>query len=209
MTQQSSTQVTLKRVRLAFVKVNKPEEFTVGDGKPRYSVSILMEKGGDNQQLLTGAIRAAAIGKWGDKAADELKRLKLQARLCMYDGDSKEYAGFEGMTAANASCSADMPPTLVTRGRQRLVNAEQSQIYSGCWANVIVNTWAQEHPTFGKRINAELKGIQFVEDDVRLGGATVASIDDFEALEDVDDNSGFGDETAATSSTEFDDDDLV
>lgn len=207
MTQAVSTQVTLNRVRLAFVKVNRPEEFTAGDGKPRYSVSLLMEKGGESQKKLTAAIRAAAEGKWGAKAGDELKRLKLNARLCMYDGDSKDYAGFEGMTAANASCGADMPPTLVSPGRKRLVNAEQNMIYSGCWANVIINTWAQDNPTFGKRINAELKAIQFVEDDVRLGGATVVGEDAFEELEEVDNDTGFEDETSSASSSE--DDDLV
>lgn len=181
-----STQVTLKRVRLAFVKVNRPEEFTKGDGKPRYSVTMLMERDGANEKLVDAAILAAATEKWGEKAKAAIRMLGSTAKLCKYDGDTRDYVGFEGMTAVNASSNADMPPTLVTPGRKRLANAEQSMIYSGCWANVIINVWAMDND-WGRRVNAELKGIQFVEDDVRLGGATVASIDDFEEIEGHED----------------------
>lgn len=182
----ASTQVTLKRVRLAFVKVNRPEEFTKGDGKPRYSVTLLTERGGDNEKIIDSAILAAARDKWADKAEAVVRMLGATAKLCKYDGDTRDYVGFEGMTAVNASCNADMPPTLVTPGRKRLANADQSMIYSGCWANVIVNVWAMDND-FGRRVNAELKGIQFLEDDVRLGGATVASVDDFEEIEGHED----------------------
>lgn len=196
MSNKPATQITLKRVRLAFVKVNKPEEYKKGEGNPRYSVTILTEPDSPNVKLVTGAIRAAAAEKWADKAETMLKQLKAQARLCIYDGDTRDYAGFEGMKAINASCGADMPPTLVTPGRKRLDNETQSTIYSGCWANVIINVWAMDND-WGRRVNAELKGIQFLEDDVRLGGATVASIDDFEEIEghDDSDDSGFNDES--------------
>ena len=51
------------------------------------------------------------------------------------------------------------------------IEAEPDDIYSGCMVNMVVQLWAQDHPEYGKRINANLKAIQFFEHGPAFSGA--------------------------------------
>ena len=57
------------------------------------------------------------------------------------------------------------------------LTAKDGVIYPGCYVNVSIDFWAQDN-SYGKRINAQLRGVQFVKDGERLGGS-VAAADDF------------------------------
>jgi hypothetical protein len=76
----------------------------------------------------------------------------------------------------------------VDKDRSPLVSAD-GRPYSGCYVNAQVEVWAQDHKSFGKRINAQLLGVQFVEDgDSFQAGAPPANPEDFGDLS-ADENS--------------------
>jgi hypothetical protein len=71
-------------------------------------------------------------------------------------------------------------PLVIDRNRDPLTAAD-GKPYSGCYVNVSIDVWAQDNK-YGKRINAQLKGIQFVRDGDAFGGGAPASPDEFEDL---------------------------
>lgn len=67
--------VVLKNVRVLYAHLNKPQKY-MGDptSDERYSVSFLVEKGGDNFKAFVEAVKLASKGK----AAERVKKLLLQ-----------------------------------------------------------------------------------------------------------------------------------
>ena len=92
-----------------------------------------------------------------------------------------EYAGYEDNWSIKAGNSSR--PTLVdNRGIQ--TTEEDNLFYPGCYVNAKIGIWIQNN-SYGKRVNANLLGVQFVKDGADLsGGSKVASIDDFGDLGD-------------------------
>ena len=100
--------------------------------------------------------------------------------------DREEEAGYWALSASD-----DRRPVVVDRNRSPVV-AEDDLIYAGCFVNAKVRLWVQDNQ-YGRRINANLMGVQFVKDGDRLGGGrTQQSADDM--FDDVAD--AFGDEGA-------------
>lgn len=61
-------------------------------------------------------------------------------------------------------------------------------LYSGAYVNVIFEIYAQDNK-FGKRVNAQLKGIMFSKKGEALGGGgTAAAQNDFDDFADGEDN---------------------
>jgi hypothetical protein len=72
---------------------------------------------------------------------------------------------------------------LVLDSNKTPLTDEDGKPYGGCYVNASIEIWAQDNQ-FGKRINAQLRGIQFVKDgDAFGGGGSPASADEFEELE--------------------------
>lgn len=55
-------------------------------------------------------------------------------------------------------------------------------LYAGCYVNAIIDLWVQNNG-FGKRVNANLYGIQFVKDGEQFGAGAVDVFDDFDDLD--------------------------
>jgi hypothetical protein len=100
----------------------------------------------------------------------------------IHNGDAKAtYEGYEGNLFFNASNK--VRPTVVNRDRSPLT-AQDGVVYSGCFVNVIIDVWAQDNE-YGKRINAQLQGVQFFKDgDAFSGGGTAADAGDFDEIAD-------------------------
>jgi hypothetical protein len=103
--------------------------------------------------------------------------------VCFHKGaktnsSGEVYEGFEGTFHLNASNK--VRPTVIDRNKAQLTQAD-GRPYGGCYVNMLVEIWAQDN-NFGKRVNASLKGVQFVKDGDAFAGGTVASPDDFEDL---------------------------
>lgn len=172
--------------RASFLRVNKPERFQ-GTGEPRYSANIIIPKDSPAHKACLEAMRAAAAEKWGENKADAaVSSLIKQNKVALVDGDTKDLDGYEGNMVVQAHAKLAEPPTLVAseNGVNVALDREtQTRIYSGCYVNAIVSFWAQDNQ-WGKRVNAQLAGLQFVRDGEPFSSARPASADDFEVIED-------------------------
>ena len=127
--------------------------------------------------------------KWGTKADQVFKQMKAGDKLCLHDGDTKaQYEGFEGMMFVS-SRTKTRPLTLGGGPNKKDPVVESDGVlYSGCYVNAVIELWAQDNQ-FGKRINAQLGGVQFYRDgDAFSGGGSAADEDDFEDLGDQGDD---------------------
>lgn len=193
-----TTRITLKG-RLAFATIREAEKYQ-GTGKPRFSGTVLFSKE-DTKQLkkAESAMLAAATAKWAAKGAAFVASLREAQKTALTNGDLKhEYDGFEGHWAVAAHTPENTPMTLVDRTARKLDKDTQTMIYSGCDVNMIVDFWAQDNE-YGKRINAQLSGIQFVADNTPFAGGTAAGSSEFEELDEPE-TGGFD---------ELDEDDLA
>jgi len=178
-------------VRIDDVRIVFPRIFTPDDNG-KYSVGMLLPKDHPDLAVIKTAMQEAAKKKWADKAGARYKACAAKDNLALHDGSTKDtdkYPEYEGMMYLNAYSKA--MPTALVKGK---VVESGDAFYSGAYANVIVNFWAQDDEN-RKGINCGLAGIQFLRDGERLGGGKVASADEFE---DID-----GDDTTVS---EFDND---
>lgn len=187
--------VRLNNVRLAFPNIFKAKAQNPND-KPAFSACAIMTPEHPDVKRARAAIKAVAQAKWGDNAATILKTLIAGQKVCLRDGDTKaNYDGFPG----NLYISARSPTRpLVIAPDLTPLTEDDGKPYSGCYVNMQVAIWAQDN-SHGKRINAQLRGVQFMRDGEAFGGGGVATVDDFDAVddsadEDVPDDAGWGDE---------------
>lgn len=183
-----STKVRIENVRLAFPALWEPKAVNAGD-KPSYSAAFLMPPDHPAVPEIEKAMKQAAKDKWGDKWEAVFTSLVKGLKVCLHDGDAKaEYDGFRGHMYVSASSKST--PLVIDRNRNQL-NERDGRPYAGCYVNVSLEIWAQDN-NYGKRINAMLKGVQFVRDgDAFTGGGAPASPDDFDDLGDTGDDDTF------------------
>lgn len=180
----------LNDVRGAFLTLFEAKTVN-GEGEPAYSGSFLIDPATAAGKKLIAEIEAncekVAKEKWGAKAEAALTAMRKNDKLAIHDGDGKaEYDGFPGMMYV--STRSKVRPLVIDRDRTPLT-ATDGRVYSGCYVNAQIELWAQDN-SYGKRINAQLKGVQFVRDgDAFGGGGTPANADDFGDLSvDGDEN---------------------
>ena len=114
---------------------------------------------------------------------DDLKGAKLPPdKICMKDGDSIDYAGYAGTMSLKASSTKR--PIIIDRDKSPLTE-DDNKFYAGCYVNASLELWAQNNQ-FGKRINCNLLGVQFMKDGEPFADGVKGSIDDFEAFTDED-----------------------
>lgn len=170
--------VKLSNVRLSFADLFQPDQ-----KYGRYGASFPIVPGSANAKALDAAILEVATAKWGAKAQTILTKLKSDGVVAFQaspktNSEGEVYDGFQGMHALNASNKAR--PTVVDRDRSPLAEGD-GRPYAGCYVNAIVELWAQDN-SWGKRVNATLKGIQFYADGEAFSGGTPASVEDFDDL---------------------------
>lgn len=179
------SRILLKNARLAFPALFRAREGADG-GEAKFSATLILTP--DNPAILEleAAFAKLAKEKWADKAAAILKGLKAQDRLCLHDGVLKsQYQGFEGNMFVTAS--SKIRPSVFNRDKTPLAE-EDGRPYSGCFVNAQIELWAQDHPKHGKRINAQLRGVQFLRDGDAFAAGSAASEDEFEDLGDQGDD---------------------
>ena len=180
--------ILLKNVRLAFPQLWTPKAMSGNDGKPgkpKYSATFLFAPDHPSFAELKAVVLAVAKAKWADKADAILKGLKAQDKLCYHDGVTKsQYSGFEGNFFVSAN--SDNRPSVFDRTKTPLAEAD-GKPYAGCYVNASIDVWAQDSAQWGKRINAQLRGVQFVRDGDAFAAGTAASEDEFEDLGDQGD----------------------
>ena len=173
----------LTNVRLAFPQIFEAKSFQ-GEGKAMFSASFLIDPSTKEGKLtiieIEDDLKKVATVKWGAKAEVILKSLKSADKTCFHNGDLKsEYDGFAGKYYISAR--SDKRPLILDRDKSALTQAE-GRPYGGCYVNATVEFWPQDS-SYGKRINASLRGIQFVKDGDAFAGGAPASEDEFDSVE--------------------------
>ena len=168
-----ATQVKLKNVRLSFPSLFKRSSFDGNEGK--FEATFLFPKTDtETYEKVMDAIEKCKVENKNTKIASD--------KLCIKDGDDIEYDGYEGMWAVKAS--NNKRPTLLDRDRSQLAE-EDEVLYAGCYVNAIIEPWSQNNK-YGKRINSNLLGVQFVKDGEPFGDGPVDVSNEFDDIEDDD-----------------------
>ncbi|MGE9547590.1 DUF2815 family protein [Snodgrassella alvi] len=180
----------LKGVRLSFP--NLFQASSVNGSEPRFAANFLIEPDSENAKAVNTAVAQAAKDKWGAKAELELKKLSASDRTCLHDGNLKDYDGYEGNLYLSASNS--VKPLVLDKDAKTHLDSSDGRPYAGCYVNAIVDIWVQDN-NFGKRINASLRGVQFVKDGDAFSGGGAATEDEFAdlAVPDSDADEDFSD----------------
>lgn len=171
--------------RLSFVHLFKPYAAIAGQ-EAKYSTTILIPKTDiETKQKIDSAIKAA------EKLGIEKTWAGVKPPIVpnpIWDGDGVKQDGTEfgaeckGHWVMTASAKADYPPQVVNRKVEPIL--DQSEVYSGMYANVSVNFFPY---MFGgkKGIGAGLGNVQKIKDGESLAGSRTAQ-QDFAVMEDED-----------------------
>lgn len=169
------SKIKLNNVRLSFPSLFRKATFSGEETK--FEGTFLIDK--DAQADKISEIEKAIEGL----IADRLKGAKLKAdKICLKDGDDIDYAGYAGHMSIKASNGKR--PMVLDRDRSPLTE-DDNRIYAGCYVNAIIDLWAQDNQ-YGKRINANLLGVQFFKDGEPFADGVAANADDFDVFDDAD-----------------------
>jgi len=166
--------IKLNNVRLSFPSIFYKAKY--GGEETKYEATFLLDKDTHAEKIeeINEAIKSMI--------KTELKVQKLGAeKICFKDGDEIGYDGYDNTMSFKASSSKR--PLAFDRDKTPLTD-DDNRLYAGCYVNAIVELWAQNHPTYGKRINANLHGVQFWKDGKPFGSGASVSADDFDAFDD-------------------------
>ena len=164
----------IENVRLSFPSLFRRAVFNGEEGK--FGATFLLSKT-DHAEVIK-KIRSGIA----EVVKDRLKGSKLGPdKVCLRNGDDSQYDGYAGCESLKASNSTR--PIVLNRDRSPLT-ADDGVVYAGCYVNAIIELWGQDNQ-FGKRVNANLLGVQFVRDGEPFGdGGRAASQDDFDVVKD-------------------------
>lgn len=175
----NTSKIRINGARLSYAHVFK--KHSINNGDPKYSCQIIIDKDHPQLEAIEAAIANAAKGKFPKMVNGTQVSAKLKTPL--RDGDDEENTKvYEGKYFFNSSNT--QPPKTLGRRKEQIVE-EDGIIYSGCYANVVINFYAFD-TNGNKGVAASLGGVQFVRDGEPLGGNSVSD-DDFD-LEDEDED---------------------
>lgn len=170
--------INLSNVRLAFPVLWEAKTVN-GEGEPAFSASFLIPPDHPVIKELHAAFEALGKDKWGAKWGAVKKEIEAKDRFALHDGDTKsDYAGFPG--SMYISARNKVRPLTIDRDKSPLTEAD-GRPYAGCYVNASVELWPQDN-NYGKRINASLRGVQFLRDGEAFAGGGSAKPDEFDDL---------------------------
>lgn len=173
--------IRLENVRLAFPQLFEAKSVN-GEGDPAFSATFIFPLEHPAVPILRDAIEIIGKEKWGAKWPAVKKEIEGKDRTALHDGDTKAgYAGFEGNFFVSSRNKTR--PTVIDGAKSPLVAAD-GRPYGGCYVNASVELWPQDN-AYGKRINASLRGVQFVKHGDAFSGSGAASDDEFDVVEDL------------------------
>ena len=177
----SQTRIQVKNVRLSFPSVFERSVFKGKEGK--YKATLLIPKEDTKTLNRIKSLMKAVVAE---------RRVKVPSdKYCLSNGDDYEYDGYEDHMALTAS--SNRRPTVVGRDLTPLTDDDEV-IYAGCYVNALVGFWVQNNE-FGKRVNANLFGIQFVRDGDAFGAGPVDVTKEFDKMDsDEDEDDMFDDD---------------
>lgn len=174
--------LTLKNVRLSFPALWKAK--SINGGEAKFGASFLIDKEKDAAQLdaVKNAMKEVAREQWPNGIPKGVK-------FALRDGSEKDFDGYgDGVMFISSSSSHRVP--VVAPDRTPLAE-EDGKPYAGCYVNASIRLWAQDN-NFGKRVNAQLCGVQFVRDGESFGDKPFNPEEEFEDLSKSSTSTGNG-----------------
>ena len=169
------SKIQLKAVRLSFPSLFQMGSFG-GDSTGKYEATFVLDK--KEHAEVIKQIQAAA-----DTMMKEAFKGKIPSdKVCLKDGDELGRPEFEGKMTIKASTKKR--PLVINRDKSPITE-DDNIVYAGCYVNAIVSLWSQNNQ-FGKRINAQLDGVQFCRDGEPFGDGGIVA-DAFDAFGEDDD----------------------
>ena len=180
MASKTSEVIKLANVRLSYAKLFTARSFEEGQD-PRFEASFLLDPSNPAHAEKINEIKRAAKSLMIEAYGADFSPRDLRG-VCFGSGDKKAKVpeGYKGMfyvTTANKT-----RPRIVNRAGDPVAEGDAQTPYSGSYVHGTLTLWAQNN-RYGKRINGNLRGVQFVSDGEAFGMAPVGD-DEFEALED-------------------------
>ena len=166
----------LRNMRIAFPDLWKARAFEE-DQKPKFGCTLIFPKNHPQIAEIQNEISRVAQEKWKDKGMVTLQALLGQRRVSFQDGAAKADKDGFGPEVYFIRASNTKRPGAYDKDRTP-VSEESGIIYSGCYVNAIIEFWAQDNK-WGKRINASLRGVQFLADGEAFGGGAPADQSEF------------------------------
>lgn len=165
--------IKLTNVRLSFPHLFTPHSMEEGQEK-KFSATFLLDN--EKHKALINQIE-----KQIERMAIDAFKKKVSFKSCLRDGNDKiDLDGYEGCMFIPASRKTR--PAVVDRDVNP-VTEEDGVLYAGCYVNATIRLWVQDNK-WGKRVNAELRAVQFVKDGESFGVAPVKAEDEFEQVSD-------------------------
>ena len=196
MARPTSEVIKLENVRLSFPRVFTPEAFQEGQDK-KFQATFLLDKSDASHAAKIKEIKQAAKKLMVEAYGSDFKPAGLKG-VCFGDGDNQTNAegevldGYEGAFFVRSSNTTR--PAVANRRGEPVAEGDPQTPYAGAFVNGTVTLWAQDNK-FGKRINCNLRGVQFVKDGEAFGQAPVSVESEFDALDDnTPADSGGGDD---------------
>lgn len=161
------SKIVFENVRISFPHLFAPSAVT---GK--YSAILLVKKNDkENLSKLKGAF---------DEAESKYK-FKFE-ETCRSDGDEDTNINHKGYHVI--TCADHDQPVVVNR-QNEVISDLDNLIYGGCYVNAVITLWCQLNPKYTRRINANLKGVQFFKDGERFTSRVSVDLDhDFQTYDD-------------------------
>ena len=178
----TSEVIKVTGVRLSYPKLFNAKPFEEG-GAPRFEATFLLDPSNPDHAAKYKEIKLAARELMASAYGKDFDPRELRSRVCFGDGNKKDKIpdGYEDMAFINTANTTR--PAVANRKGEPVAEGDEQAPYGGCFVNATFTLWAQNNK-FGKRINANLRGVQFVKDGEAFGRAPISAEDEFEALED-------------------------
>lgn len=166
--------LVLKNVVLSFPSLFETAKY-MGDDLGKYEATFLIPKDDPQAKAVQEAIKeigSDVLGKdWG------------KAKLCLLDGDTKDYDGYAGCWALKASTKKR--PVLLDRDKSA-ISQEDGKMVGGNIVNASVSVYAFQN-NYGRFVACQLNAIQYAAEGTPFGsGAGGYSDDDFDSVESDD-----------------------
>lgn len=114
-------------------------------------------------------------------ALDEFKK-KIGFKSCLRDGNEKSDLEGYGDGKSFLTASNKARPGVVDRKLNPIAESD-GILYAGCFVNATIRLWVQDNQ-YGKRVNAQLRAVQFVKDGDSFGVGVVDATKEFTPLPD-------------------------
>lgn len=170
------SKIKIGNARLSFPSLFQTAKFNSED-TGKYEATFILDKV-EHAELIE-SIKA----KINAMLKDEIKGKLAPDKICFKDGDDQDRPEYAGKYVIKASTKKR--PLVIKRDKSPITE-DDNIVYAGCYVHGIISLWAQNN-SYGKRINAQLDGIQFVKDGDSFGDAGIGT-DAFDAFGDSTDD---------------------